>query len=746
MPERFDPYLNWLGIRDPERPPNHYRLLGVDLFESDPDILLHAADRQMAHVRSFQTGPRSAESQRLLNELASAKVCLLNAEKKAAYDEMLRARLYGGGGAGRPSPPPVPPGGAGESQPPPVPWAAAPTPARPAEPSWEAGLPAERPADGIWDEEAAVPTARRRSPLLSGLIALLVVLALVLAGTTIGLRLGLIPWEPGDETAAVGDGRDFAPDSDDPSQIGEPADPDRRQPGPDDEPPDTPDAPGEPSPAPANVPEALAAVRKAMQARDLAAASSAIDAAEQIADPASRPEVAHVREVLDHLDKFWAAYRTGRTGLSTGDRFQIDERPIVVVTVAGEDLTLTGVEEQYRYRDRDVPLALALAIAQAALDEEPQAAPLRKAAAAIVEPSGDRAQAAEWLREAADLGLPINALAAELRRVAGEMAAVEPPSAPLETPGEPPGDEPAAQPPATADSRRDVPPPAEQAEALRIIRELFADEYAGAKKAPEQRKLADLLYRKGLETRDDLTARYMLLCEARDMAAESGDPVLLRRSLAALGREYRVEAATMAAEVLHRTKGRVREKEADRDLANFAMRLAREAVAADRFTEAASLAEAARDLARKTRETEPIQEAVSLMREVETRRQLFADYRAALAVLARGPDDPAANLVVGRYYCFTKHEWKQGLPHLVRGNDPVLGDLARTEEAMAAGAPDAFEQVALGDRWWDAGASAGEAQRAYRHRAAYWYKAALPGLSGLTETRVRNRLEQLGQN
>jgi len=93
MPEAFDPYLQWLGIRDPHRPPNHYRLLGVELFESDPEVVANAADRQMSHVRTFQAGPNARLSQRLLNELAAAKVCLLNAEKKAIYDARLRAEL-----------------------------------------------------------------------------------------------------------------------------------------------------------------------------------------------------------------------------------------------------------------------------------------------------------------------------------------------------------------------------------------------------------------------------------------------------------------------------------------------------------------------------------------------------------------------------------------------------------------------------------------------------------------------------
>lgn len=91
MSEAFDPYVQWLGIRDPERPPNHYALLGVRLFEDHPEVLAAAADRQMAYVRTFQTGPHSIDSQQLLNELAAARLCVLDPVKKAAYDAQLLA-------------------------------------------------------------------------------------------------------------------------------------------------------------------------------------------------------------------------------------------------------------------------------------------------------------------------------------------------------------------------------------------------------------------------------------------------------------------------------------------------------------------------------------------------------------------------------------------------------------------------------------------------------------------------------
>ena len=76
----FDPYLKWLGIRESSRPINHYRLLGLDLFEDDADVISMAADRQMSHIRTYQGGPNGDLSQQLLNELARARRCLLMPE------------------------------------------------------------------------------------------------------------------------------------------------------------------------------------------------------------------------------------------------------------------------------------------------------------------------------------------------------------------------------------------------------------------------------------------------------------------------------------------------------------------------------------------------------------------------------------------------------------------------------------------------------------------------------------------
>jgi hypothetical protein len=97
MSEPFDPYRKWLGIPPKDQPPNHYRLLGIATFESDPDVIDNAATRQMAHVRTFKNSKHAALSQRILTELSAAKLCLLTPDQKQTYDTWLRAQLAAAG-------------------------------------------------------------------------------------------------------------------------------------------------------------------------------------------------------------------------------------------------------------------------------------------------------------------------------------------------------------------------------------------------------------------------------------------------------------------------------------------------------------------------------------------------------------------------------------------------------------------------------------------------------------------------
>ncbi len=96
MTGTFDPLHKWLGISPDEQPPHIYRLLGIQPLENDADVIANAADQRMAYLKSFADGPQAAYAENLLNQIASARLCLLNPRTKALYDSHLKNRNTSG--------------------------------------------------------------------------------------------------------------------------------------------------------------------------------------------------------------------------------------------------------------------------------------------------------------------------------------------------------------------------------------------------------------------------------------------------------------------------------------------------------------------------------------------------------------------------------------------------------------------------------------------------------------------------
>jgi hypothetical protein len=90
-----DPYSEWLGIKDKQRPLTNYQLLGLPCLESRTEKIESHAQEQLAKLASFLKGEHALQAKRLTFEIASAKTCLLNPATKASYDAGLRARQGG---------------------------------------------------------------------------------------------------------------------------------------------------------------------------------------------------------------------------------------------------------------------------------------------------------------------------------------------------------------------------------------------------------------------------------------------------------------------------------------------------------------------------------------------------------------------------------------------------------------------------------------------------------------------------
>jgi hypothetical protein len=289
------------------------------------------------------------------------------------------------------------------------------------------------------------------------------------------------------------------------------------------------------------------------------------------------------------------------------------------------------------------------------------------------------------------------------------------------------------------DNRTPVPDAASQEKAEKLIKELFQDEYA--KKAPRDKlTLADKLLEQANETKDDLAARFVLMREARDLAVEAGDPIEALKVVDSMAKEYAVNAVTMKTTVLQAVK-KWTSPARNKILVDAVVPIVDDALAADDFDSADKLLKIGEAAARKTRNVALVTSILSRMKQVEGLRKVRHDVLPAIVALAKDPKDPNANLSVGKYLCFTKGDWDNGLPKLALGADAKLKAIAEKD----LGSPtDAAERAELGDAWWDlAEAEKGSVKMLMRGRAHHWYKVAVPELTGLTKTKVEKRLTQL---
>jgi WD40 repeat protein len=288
-----------------------------------------------------------------------------------------------------------------------------------------------------------------------------------------------------------------------------------------------------------------------------------------------------------------------------------------------------------------------------------------------------------------------------------------------------------------------VPDEAARARAEKAVRRIFKDEYLRAERDPGAgRGLAATLLEQARTTEDSPALHFAALCEARDLAARAGDLPASFLAIAELTRAFAVDPLAMKADTLAHAGKKAGSAEAHRVLAQAALQLLDEALAADSQVEALRLAALAETEAARSRSLPLVARVRKRVHELDSLRKQFEEFRPAAEKLRIDPADPAANLAMGRYHCLVRGKWAKGLPLLVRGADASLKELARRD---LAGPTNSAERLAVGDGWWDQAERAQETIKAQlRRRAAYWYQQAISGLEGQEKARVDSRLASVG--
>jgi len=283
-----------------------------------------------------------------------------------------------------------------------------------------------------------------------------------------------------------------------------------------------------------------------------------------------------------------------------------------------------------------------------------------------------------------------------------------------------------------------VPSPSDRGKAEKIVREIFKEDFA--RQDPEsRRKLAAKLLAEASQG-DDLPAQYVLFQDSSDLAATTGDLAGAYRAVDAMASTFAVDRIDLKSKALTVASHWAANPADAAALAHASISLADEAAAANHYDTAVKLAAEAETEAKVAEDIALVKAAHTKVEEIQACLRLVQGMKLAEQELKLHPDDPDANLTVGKFLCFVKGDWDGGVRHLSRGADRALAAAAKLD---LAGPSDSKAQLAVGDTWWDLSQDPKAGLTAAGRRAAVWYRRALPGLSGLQKLATEKRVSEL---
>jgi len=774
MAEGIDPYKKWLGIPPKHQPPHHYRLLGLELYENDPDTIDNAAERQMAHVRKYQTGKHVELSQKLLNEIASARVCLLDPAKKALYDENLKVKLEkespdalpmaeaifdddvaasasGKLSVARPAPPHAAPPRRPPSRPAPSVSNAAPAAAAAAPPAKRAPAKAASGATAAAAASGAAGAAGDKTPAAKGGFPLWIPLVIGGAGlAAVLLMVGIILAVAG-VFSSDDDARDRVAKKKTvrPKETDEPKPPYGKKHGPfgkshdNGKPKGTDDGPtdivepggGNPGDDPGDDP----------------GDAPGDDPGD---DPGDAPGDDPGGDPGDDPPPIMSAYVyvTGECNdgyLREGE--QAVAEPRMVFSDLGEELERLRFTRFNRGGVTDVT------------------AEVRSSGTVflIVRPefTSQFEKSSKW-PEFRKTSITCEIRDSRYRRIQydvlmGNFMLGRELKVALET--DTPGDLPfllAARrmtvrppPPPPPPELAAIPSPDAQAKIVLKVNELFDPEQA--KTPADRRKIGQKLIAAGTESSDNPNDAFVMLRMGHDLAAGVAD---LKTAFGAIDRiEERFKDADVVAMRLRSVSLALKvllPPAQKRVLLEQALPVIDEALDAEKCKEAKKVLEALRRVA------SPLRDAADLKKALADRFKQITAYEKvepSLKKLKTNPDDPDANATAGRYYCFVREEWDKGLPMLAKSADEQMKKLAAADLAK----PDEpEEQMKVAEGWYDLSNKKPGSEKvvlsasekvALLGRAEHWYTQSVPKLTGLNKVQgekhlgeVRKRIEAAG--
>jgi len=270
------------------------------------------------------------------------------------------------------------------------------------------------------------------------------------------------------------------------------------------------------------------------------------------------------------------------------------------------------------------------------------------------------------------------------------------------------------------------------------MKELFAAQLAD-RTIPARRKLTAALLAQVEKSKDAPTDQFVLLAAVIDSAIESADLSAAFRAADKMSESFDVDPIALKIDAALKLgpKSSVPDKAAEN--VSAAIDLADQLAQAEEFITAVKICTAIQPAttASPALRTQMQQH----LRDFTAAREAADNYSRDLAKLKDSPNDPAANLSVGRYLCFVKNDWPAGLPMLAKSADPLLKSRADFELTH----PTTTEEIThVADTWWVAAEKQTDtlSKIAITSHAAAIYSSVIDQLAGLRKLQILQRIEE----
>jgi len=292
-----------------------------------------------------------------------------------------------------------------------------------------------------------------------------------------------------------------------------------------------------------------------------------------------------------------------------------------------------------------------------------------------------------------------------------------------------------------ADGRAPVPDASARTPVVAELRKEYADKLK-AKDADAKKAFARALLDRAAAPEPDAVKRYVLFEMAATQAEEARDISLAMDVVGKLAAAFQISRATRGLASIEGIARNAKETSVPAEAAGACVELAGDALAADDSAGASKALAAAKTYAKTAKLGGLVARAAELETFVPAFRKLSVAAGAGQAALDVDANDPAGHETLGRFACFGRARWDEGLPHLAKSANAALADVATKDAAHPA---EAAAKLAVADAWWDLAQKEKDplAKARMLGRAAGVYESATEGADPKRLSVAKDRLDSV---